>query len=250
MAAYNTGSVSVTVGSAHVIGNGTDFTANIGTGYCFKLRNYRTWYEVASVNTATHLVLTSRYSDNAYIVSRNPENLASVVAASTEYSGTVSYYPVIQNSFVINASLEKFSDNGGGVLTGDGSPAGSGTIDYDTGAWTVSLGTNIDATANMTASYFSGGSITSAPYMIVTQYTAHYLFPEMGLNDINFQYIYTKAMRKVDAALRNLVNLTVTASEDITVNATPYGFVLYSPDGTKHRLKVSNEATLTASVIS
>ena len=54
------------------------------------------------------------------------------------------------------------TDNGGGVLTGDGSPAGSGTIDYDTGAWAITLGTDLTATAEMTASYSSGNTRTGS----------------------------------------------------------------------------------------
>jgi len=39
---------------------------------------------------------------------------------------------VIQSNFFMDASIETFSDNGAGVLTGNGTPAGTGTIDYDT----------------------------------------------------------------------------------------------------------------------
>jgi len=203
MSIYNTGAVTVKVGSSEVIGFRTSFASNVTTGYYFKLTGSAAWYEVATVNNATKLQLSARYSDSSHQTIRNPENIASVIVATKLYSGTLSYYPVIQGHVVINASLEKFTDDSGGILTGDGTPAGSGTVNYDTGAWTVTLGTNITATANMAASYLSGNTLNVMPYQIVTDYTSQYGIPELSAGDTSIHHIYTKAMRIIDHELWN-----------------------------------------------
>jgi len=205
MSIYNTGAVTVKVGSSEVIGNGTAFTSNVVAGFYFKLTSSAAWYELATVNNATKLQLSTRYADVNYHTIRNPENLASLVVSATHYSGTLSYYPVIQSYVTINASLERFTDDSGGVLAGNASPPGSGTIDYDTGAWTIVLGTPVTATANMSASYRSGDTLTTMPYQIVTDYTSNYKIPELSFGDSNIPYVYTKAVRVIDSTL-DLIN--------------------------------------------
>lgn len=230
MALYNTGSVNVTIGSSEIIGNGTSFLSNVAAGYYFKLRESATWYEVATINSATKLQLSARYTDTNYQTSRTAEQLASIVAGDTTYSGVVSYTPVMQSHFSLNASIETFTDDGGGVLTGDGSPAGSGTIDYDSGSYAITLGTNITATANLVASYISGDTRTAMPYQILTDYTSYYNIPEMSLGDINFQYIFTKAMRLIDSLIYSAsmvpqFNITTTGTLTSTQCRGGVGYV-------------------------
>jgi len=203
MSAYSTGSVRVIVGSSTVRGYGTNFLTYVDAGDLFRLEDDTTFYEVAAITTATKFTLSSRYANTSYQTSRTAEHLATAGVATKLYSGTLSHTPVILNSVVFNASIESFTDDGAGVLTGDGSPAGSGTISYDDGAWSITLGTDLTASAACTASYFSGDTLNSMTYQIVTDFTPHFEFPELSANDIGFPKVYTKAVRMIDSALYN-----------------------------------------------
>lgn len=200
MSVYSTGSVNIKVGSQSVTGNGTDFLTYISAGYLFKRTSDSSFYEVAAVVSATRITLTGRYADTSNQTSQNAEHLATMTTATKMYSGTTDYNPVIQDYFTLNASIEGFTDDGAGVLTGDGSPAGSGTIDYDTGSWSITLGTDLTATATVVASYFSGDTLSAVPYQIFVDYTPNKEFPEMSVSDMNFAHIFTKAMRMIDSA--------------------------------------------------
>jgi len=212
MANYNSGSVNVTVGSATVKGNGTEFTTYISSGNLFKLTGESVFYEVASVVTATHLTLSARYTDSSTQISV-ASNVASTTSA-TNYNFTLSDTPIIQSNFVVTAS-QRFTDDGAGVLTG--SDGGSGTVGYDDGAVTLSLGaTSLNATYNIAASYLKGSKKQARPYQIITDFTPNYSLPEAGLNDTGLPTIYTKAVRKIDNQLSATTNNyleTVTATE-------------------------------------
>uniref|UniRef100_A0A6H1ZPV3 Putative capsid protein n=1 Tax=viral metagenome TaxID=1070528 RepID=A0A6H1ZPV3_9ZZZZ len=203
MAMYNSGSVKIKVGSSIIRGNNTSFSTYAAAGYIFKRTNEAPTYEIAAINSATSLTLTARYADATNRTSRTAEHLATAGVATKMYSGTLNYNPVIQSYVVINASIETLTDNSAGVLTGDGTPAGSGTIDYDTGVWAFTLGTDLTATASFVASYFSGDTLNSIQYQIVRDYTSYKSLPEMSTNDVNFPHIYTKAVRMMDKYLYN-----------------------------------------------
>ena len=98
MSVYNTGVVSINVGSSSVTGSGTnvDWLTNISAGDLFKIRGENTWYEVAAVTDATNLTLTTRYLNSDYYTARS-ENIASVGPATNIYSGT--RLPVSDGSF-------------------------------------------------------------------------------------------------------------------------------------------------------
>ena len=59
------------------------------------------------------------------------------------YSGTLITHPIVAGSFTPTDGIETFTDNGLGVLTG--SLTGSGTINYTTGAWTLTFFNNVSA---------------------------------------------------------------------------------------------------------
>lgn len=74
----------------------------------------------------------------------------------TSYSGTLAAIPVQAGSFsavggIGATSPESFSDNGDGTLTG--SQGGTGTIDYTTGAWTLSFNSAVTSGLLIQASY-------------------------------------------------------------------------------------------------
>jgi len=219
---YATGSVKVISGSALVRGYGTAFTTYISTGNLFRLEDDATFYEVAAISNASNLTLSTRYTNTNYQTSRPSESIASANTATRVYSGTLDYTPVIQSSVVINASIESFTDDGAGVLTGGGTPAGSGTIAYDDGSWAIILGTDLTATINVTASYFSGDTLNGMTYQIVTDYTSNYDLPEMAESDIGFPKIFTKAVRLIDAAIYNASTNTVKVSNYLRMGKNQY----------------------------
>jgi hypothetical protein len=204
MSSYSSNSINVTTGSQTIKGNSTDFTNNVTAGNYLRVSNDSAWYEVASVVDATELTLTGRYANTSYQTLRSSEHLATANTATRIYSGSLSYTPTIRNNVVINASIESFTDDGGGNLVGNASPAGTGTISYDDGAWSITLGTDLTATVSVTASYYSGDTRNALEYQIIVDYTSNYEFPEMSEADVGFPHIFTKAMRLIDSRIKIL----------------------------------------------
>ena len=245
MAVYNSGSVRVRAGSAGIRGNNTDFVTYVSIGDLFKITSESSFYDVAAIVNATNLTLSGRYANTDQQTSRS-ENVASGTTATKMYDFNLTNTPVIQNYVVITASLEQFTDNGAGVLTSDASPQGSGSVSYDDGAVEIILGTDLTATINITASYYSGNTLNSMPYQIVKDFSSHYDFPELSLIDTHFQDIYTKAIRLIDSAIYDASVNTIKSASDVEVTASQRGVILTSPDGTSFRVTVSNTGTLTA----
>jgi len=218
---YTTGTVRIRSGSALLKGEtgNENFLTYAGAGYLFKVASESTWYQIAAITNATNFTLTSRYSNTSYQTSRT-ENLATMTTATKMYSGTLDVTPTIQSSVVINASIERFVDNGAGVLVGNASPAGSGTVDYDSGSWSITLGTDLTATAIVNASYLSGDTRSGISYQIVRDYTPYYNIPEMSPNDTNFPYIYTKAMRIIDQRLYTASHNSIKANTATIITAS------------------------------
>ena len=125
------------------------------------------------------------------------------------YSGVLSDTPVILNSLRLTAS-ERFTESGTGVLTGGA--GGSGTIDYDTGVWSITLGSPLTASYNAVASYFYGESLSALPFQVVSDFTPIHSFPEMSRNDTDFATIYTRMVRSLDTKLNVLVASSCTAT--------------------------------------
>jgi hypothetical protein len=254
MAAYSTGSAKITAGSAKVYGVSTEWDTYLAAGDLFKINGDSVFYEVSVVNNATQLTLTSRY-DDSNLHSAVATNIASVTTATQIYSGTFSFSPVIQNSLVIEASPggggERFTDNGAGALVGGATPGGSGTVDYDSGAWSVTFGTPLTATLNLTASYNRGIINQGLSYQAIVDFTPNFTFPEMSTNDVNFAHIYTKAVRLIDAeikvgtrAVSNIVNASIT-------NASIQKAKILNASITNasiQKLKVTNASITTASI--
>jgi hypothetical protein len=82
------------------------------------------------------------------------------------YSGTLSTNPIVPGSFTPTDGTETFTDDGNGVLTG--SMGGTGTINYTTGAWTLTFNANVISGTLITASY---NPIKSRPIMGIKQWT-------------------------------------------------------------------------------
>ena len=237
---YKTGSVRVRVGSALVKGESGNeaFSSNVSAGNLFKLTGEATFYTIAAITNATNFSLSARYANSTYQTARAAEHLATMTVATKMYSGTLNYYPVIQSAITITASGETFTDDSGGILAGDASPPGSGTVNYDTGAWSVILGTALTASCAITASYQSGDTRTGQAYQIVTDYTPIYTIPEMSLNDVNFPHIYTKAVRIIDNRLSIIASILVSLNATAVTNLQASVHELYGID-TNHNASLS-----------
>jgi len=116
----------------------------------------------------------------------------SVGDGTNTYSGYTQNYPINQSSLQINASIEQFSDNGLGVLTGDN--GGVGTINYDTGEWVISCYISVPTGNTITGDYIAyplGDSLN--------KYELSSIWSEIPYNTTNYDlvsdeivYDYTK----------------------------------------------------------
>jgi hypothetical protein len=98
-----------------------------------------------------------RAATNGYLVAgfgdalqNTEETVATAVAGISSYNGVLDNGDVVPGSVQVNAGVFSLTDDGAGVLAGGGK---SGTIIYDTGAWSINLlgewppgGTPIEAT--------------------------------------------------------------------------------------------------------
>ena len=69
---------------------------------------------------------------------------------TTTFSGTLANIPVVASTVSFTAGSVTGTDNGSGVISGTGV---SGTINYTTGAWSLTYTTAPASAANITASY-------------------------------------------------------------------------------------------------
>lgn len=79
------------------------------------------------------------------------EDLADGDGVTTAFSGILEDYPIIKGTVLIYDGIEIFSDNGDGTLTG--SAGGSGTIDYSTGAYSVTFNVAPSSTTTVETKY-------------------------------------------------------------------------------------------------
>lgn len=235
MSVYSVNSVTIKPGSAKVIGNSTEFTTYIGQGDIFKISDESVFYDIASVNSATNLTLSSNYENSNYWGYVTNEVVATGLAATKMYSGYIDNVPILANTVTINASYEHFTDNGAGTLSGDASPPGSGTIDYNLGSFSITLGSNLTATADFVASYQYGTTMSGMNYQILTSFTPHLSIPELSTSDTNSAYIITKAFRVIDSNFYKHKSKTI--SVDYTATNTDFT-ILLSGNSSKTRVKL------------
>lgn len=90
--------------------------------------------------------------------------------SEVSFSGTLINFPIVPGSLVITDGVETFSDDGLGVLAGDGSgtpPASVGAIDYVTGVWSVQFAVAPIVGVDITADYDYGVDTTKVYYYLV-----------------------------------------------------------------------------------
>lgn len=69
------------------------------------------------------------------------------------FTGTLAAFPVEPGTVAITDGVETFADDGSGRLTG--SAGGSGTINYQTGEYTLAFNANVVALTDVTADYIT-----------------------------------------------------------------------------------------------
>jgi hypothetical protein len=93
---------------------------------------------------------------------------------------------------------------------------------YQVGA--VNSATNLTLSSVYANSQYSASTaLNGMQYQIVRDYTPHKEFPEMGINDANLAYIFTKAIRMVDESFYKdnvkhiATNYTATTTDKVIV---------------------------------
>jgi hypothetical protein len=110
------------------------------------------------------------------------ENIATGNGTVGPYTGNINTIPIVAGSFAPTDGTETFTDDGAGVLTG--SAGGTGTINYTTGAFSVTFGAVVPA-----------ATVISATYDVDFEQNPE-LIPEVDIS------ITSEATRAVDRALR------------------------------------------------
>ncbi|MGL4400161.1 MAG: hypothetical protein ACRCXD_09860 [Luteolibacter sp.] len=87
---------------------------------------------------------------NAYYTSEQIDEEIIGVGAGTTFASTLDFQPVRTSTVIVRAGSVSGTDNGSGAITGTGV---TGTIDYQTGAVSVTFGTAVGAGVNVTAAY-------------------------------------------------------------------------------------------------
>ena len=104
-------------------------------------------------DTLEQLGLSAQIIDDTlsvFLDSATAEPLGTTDGSSVTYSGTLANAPLVRTTLTISAG-ETFTDNGDGTLTGSG--VGTGTIDYATGAWSITHASTPAASIAITAAY-------------------------------------------------------------------------------------------------
>lgn len=104
-----------------------------------------------------------------FVNAKTAEALGTTVDLQLTYNGTLANGPLRPGDLTILTSGggETFNDNGNGTLTGTGTPAGSGTINYTTKVWSITYGSNPGAGKSITANY---DYFPNLPIMGITTY--------------------------------------------------------------------------------
>ena len=72
---------------------------------------------------------------------------------ATTYTGTVAHYPVVPGTLIITDGIETFTDNSDGTLTRTPVAGGTNTINYVTGAYSVTFNTAVVTGVQILANY-------------------------------------------------------------------------------------------------
>jgi hypothetical protein len=203
MASNQIGNCSLTPGSALVTFDSDAIMTNMAAGDLFRVRSDLAFYTIASVDASNYTcTLTSRYSNSDYILTILDE-VADTSDGTNVFSVTLENTYIIPGtaSFADGSSVETFTDNGDGTLTGD--QDGTGTISYEEGTVELTFNSEVPDGVEILASYNYGVTLSQTPFQIVRDYTPYFEWPEPYSTDQNPQTITRHALRMIDNDLRN-----------------------------------------------
>lgn len=138
----STGSVNVVVGSILLSDNGSG--ALTGTSGASGTINYRTgfwFFTLGSAVVPSGTPIEATYAADADAASTTinvtGEIIGSIDNSYATYNGSVDHSPLVPGSITIQAGAYIWTDNGSGNLSGTAGV--TGTINYDTGSWSIDL---------------------------------------------------------------------------------------------------------------
>jgi len=114
----------------------------------------------AAVTTGTPILADYSCYSGRFAYRDNGINIK-VGTGVVTYTGTLATFPIRPGSFFATDGVEAFTDNGNGTLTGDA--GGTGTIQYNTGAWSLTFNMAVIAGVIIRASYTFIPTQTSTP---------------------------------------------------------------------------------------
>ena len=134
----------------------------------------------------------------------NNESMGTTVDLQLTYSGTVAHYPIRPGNFIVQDTVNElpFTDNGNGTLT---RASDSGTINYTTGAWSITYGSNPGAGKSIWVDY---NYFPNLPIMGI-----HTYYQDVGTSQ--FLVFNTKRVNKyVSGKLEDLTGTDIFTGSD------------------------------------
>lgn len=122
------------------------------------------WWDISGVYVGTSgKYLVSNYTGMGAISSNTvQETIGATVVGQTVYSGTLSTIPVTSGTLAISITgIAAGHASTAGAITGTG--ISTGTVDFNTGFWTITLSAAPAAVVNITATYNASGSSSTGP---------------------------------------------------------------------------------------
>lgn len=133
-------SLLITIGESYVVDNGNG--ALSGSAGTTGMINYKTGFFMIDNNGKSFgsnvPVVANIYSyieSDAVVIYDEVQRYTA--KGITAYAGVLSNAPIVQSSLIINAAGMFYSESDPGVLLGES--LGNGTINYETGLWTIDL---------------------------------------------------------------------------------------------------------------
>jgi hypothetical protein len=141
------GTLTITIGTVTLVDGGSGTLT--GTGGSGTID-----YSTGDVTISLTTTVTGHFlADYTYWGAATPETIGTG-ALTTDFNFKLVHHPIIVGSLSVTDGTETFSDNSDGTLTG--SLGGAGTIDYNTGAGTLSFTTAPAWGTEITADYNTG----------------------------------------------------------------------------------------------
>jgi hypothetical protein len=145
----------------------------------------------------------------------------------TTYSGTLITIPIVAGSFNPSAGLEVFTDNGNGTLTSNN--GGTGTINYTSGAWSLTFGSVVSSNTPIIGK-FSPNPATPFPIMGIKQWQdesdGSFLTVIYDTKRASYFNPSTKTVVPISTVNSQIIWIGDGSSSTITVNT---GWVAHAP---------------------